>query len=80
MQTRPWYRSPLHRSTTYSPTDLQAQVGEADICRRRRPAADRWTTARREKTRASGQEFWRERKTKDEEGTETGGWAGCMWG
>lgn len=35
---------------------------------------------RRGRSSRLGQEFWRERETKDEEGTKTGGCGGCMWG
>lgn len=81
MQTLPWYRSPLHRSTntTTPPTPPGSGRGRRST-HLLVEEADRWTATQREQARASGQEFWRERQTKDEEGTKTGGCGGCMWG
>lgn len=60
------YRSSYWSSTpppTHTHTHLQAQVREEGG-----PAAGRWTVIRGEKTRASGQEFWREDRQKTKEG------------
>lgn len=76
-----WVNPPL--VSHHPPLHLQGQVEEEglNICPWRRPGKP--TDGRqqqRERARASGMEFWRERQTKDEEGTKTAGCRGCMQG
>ena len=82
MQTLPWSRSPVRRSSATPHTHLQAQVEGRRSSHLLVEEARQPTDGRQRRGRSSrlGQEFWRERETKDEEGTKRGGRGGCMWG